>query len=852
MRLLVIDGNSIVNRAFYGIKMLTNKKGVYTNAIYGFLNILLSIKNQIEPDRVAIAFDMKAPTFRHKMYSEYKAGRKGMPEELHSQMPVLKELLTALGYRIVQCEGWEADDILGTLSYNCTGDNKCFIATGDRDSLQLVSDNSTVLLARTSGTDIYDKEKIFDDYGVEPCQMIELKALQGDSSDNIPGVPGVGPKTAGDLIKKFGTVDYIYSNIESIDIKEKLREKLKSNKESAYLSKELGTIRTDAPISIDFDDYIIARGDREKALRMLTELELFKHIERLGLNSQEIKYETIQQSDTVIEIEEAKEIPLPEIKTGVFLFFEFDNSEVTEAFINNGEKIFRLLPEAETSLMHILADESIEKTVNNIKLLYKWAFNNGCEIKGKINDIMLAGYILNPSGGDYCPSRLAMEYSISMPKVSPESDGAKECAVMPELWKRLDSNIKENGQSYLLWSIEIPFSEVLASMEISGFLVDRQGIHDYGEALQKDIERLTEEIYEFAGEKFNINSPKQLGEVLFVKLGIPSKKKTKSGFSTSAEVLEGLAPSYPIVSLILQYRTLTKLKSTYCDGLLKVIEEDGRIRSTFNQTETKTGRISSTEPNLQNIPVRTPVGAELRKFFTAPSGCKLVDSDYSQIELRVLAHISQDKQMINAFNNDADIHTITAAQVFNMPVEMVTPLMRSKAKAVNFGIVYGISAFSLSKDIKVTRKEAESYIKGYLTLYSGIDSYMKEVIEKAGREGYTSTVFGRRRMLPELSSSNFNLRSFGERVARNMPIQGTAADIIKIAMIKVYNRLKSENLDSKIIMQVHDEIIVESPDNEVEKVKKIVREEMENACEMKVKLVADVNSGQNWFEAKGD
>lgn len=854
MRFLVIDGNSIVNRAFYGIKILTTKDGRYTNAIQGFMNILLSLKNECKPDRVAVAFDMKAPTFRHKMYSEYKAGRKGMPEELHQQMPVLKELLTALGYTLVECEGWEADDILGTISHACTGADKCFIATGDRDSLQLISDNSTVLLATSKGTIVYDKEKLMEEYGVEPYQMIELKALQGDSSDNIPGIPGVGPKTAGDLIKKFRTVDDIYDNIETIDVKEKLREKLITNKELAYLSRDLGTIRTNAPISLDFDDYVVGDGDEKEALKILSSLEMYKMIEKIGLSLNEAAAE-LQESDETVEIVRVDSVSDIEIKEHLYFTFEYEQGDILRAAINNGEKIYIIENDSfvfASELSSVFSDETVEKTVYNVKLLYEWAFRHGTEICGRINDVMLAGYLLNPTGGDYSPSRLAIDYSAVIPKVECDEDFVKDAAAMPALWKRLSERIEENGQPELLWNIEIPFAKVLASMEVKGFLVDRQGIIDYGEELQTKIDGLRDSIYEQAGEEFNINSPKQLGEILFDKLGLPARKKTKSGYSTSADVLEDLAVSYPIVASVLEYRTLAKLKSTYCEGLVKEIAPDGRIRSTLNQTETRTGRISSAEPNLQNIPVRTPVGKEMRKFFTAPEGSKLVDSDYSQIELRVLAHIADDKAMIDAFNNNADIHTITAAQVFNMPVEMVTPLMRSKAKAVNFGIVYGIGAFSLAKDIKVTRKEADSYIKGYLSLYSGIDAYMKNVAEKAKQDGYVSTIFGRRRYLPELNSSNFNMRAFGERVARNMPIQGTAADIIKIAMIKVYDRLKTEKLNSEIIMQVHDEIIVEAPDNEVEKVESILREEMENACQMKVRLIADAHSGQTWYEAKGE
>ena len=854
MRFLVIDGNSIANRAFYGIKILTTKDGRFTNAIQGFMNIFLSLKNEYNPDRVAIAFDLKAPTFRHEMYKEYKAGRKGMPDELREQMPVIKDLLRALGYQIVETEGWEADDILGTISAACKGDDKCFIATGDRDSLQLISDSSVVLLATSKGTVYYDKAKLFEDYGVEPYQMIELKALQGDSSDNIPGVPGVGPKTAGDLIKKYTTVNYIYENIDSLDIRGTLKDKLINNKEQALLSHTLGTIRTDAPIEMNFDAYIPADIDEQKAIKILTRLEMYKLIEKIGLNANNVEIEELKSDKTIAikEIDSFSQLPEGE---EVYISAEYDDGEISVISVSLCEDVYCVHNSSfvfASDLAHLLENEKISKVVDNVKLLYEWAFRHGIEIKGEVTDTMLAGYILNPMASDYSPTRLAAEYAAVTPHFETDIICAQNAAVMPSLWAKIKAQIEENGQMQLLNEIEVPFAKVLASMEVSGFLVDREGIIAYGEQLQGKIDTLISEIYDLAGEEFNINSPKQLGEILFVKLGLPARKKTKSGFSTSADVLEDLAVSYPIVEKVLEYRMLAKLKSTYCEGLVKEIAPDGRIRSTLSQTETRTGRISSAEPNLQNIPVRTPVGKEMRKFFIAPDGCKLVDADYSQIELRVLAHIADDKAMIDAFNNEMDIHTVTASQVFNMPVEFVTPSMRSKAKAVNFGIVYGIGAFSLAKDIKVTRKEADSYIKGYLHHYSGIDAYMQSVVENAKENGYVSTLFGRRRALPELTSSNFNTRGFGERVARNMPIQGTAADIIKIAMVNVYNRLKAENFKARLIMQVHDEIIVEAPDDEAPRVEKLLAEEMEKACSMKVKLIADAHSGKTWYEAKGD
>lgn len=854
MRLLVIDGNSIINRAFYGIKLLSTKDGKYTNGIYGFMNIFHKLLDDCRPDRVAVAFDVKKPTFRHEMYPEYKAGRHAMPEELKQQLPVLKELLTLMGYKVVEKAGWEADDILGTLSVQMKDGDKCFIATGDRDSLQLVSDTTTVLLASTkmgkTQTIPYDKAKIKEDYGIEPWQMIEIKALQGDSSDNIPGVAGVGPKTAGDLIQRFGSVENIYSNIDTIEIKDKLREKLVNSKDSAMLSHTLGTIRTDAPIDTDMDFYIPSVPDSGKASRLLASLEMFKMIEKFDLGKgEQTDIETV--SVPVKHLESLSEIRLsdkayfiPELSDGDIISIAFDCGEFI-AVVDNNSFTFA------SELADILSNEKIEKITCDAKQLYSWAFMRDVRIKGKVSDIMIAGYILNPSANDYSPVRMAQEYGALCPEISEENETALKAAALKGAWEKVIKQIEENDQLPLLYDIEMPLSKVLSSMEVTGFLVDRESIQQYGAVLEEKINSLVSEIYDLAGEEFNINSPKQLGTILFEKLGLPAKKKTKSGYSTNADVLEGLAPDYPIVSLILEYRTLAKLKSTYCDGLQKCIAPDGRIHSTLNQTETKTGRISSTEPNLQNIPVRTPVGRELRKFFIAKEGCVLVDADYSQIELRVLSDIANDETMISAFNNGDDIHTITASQVFNMPVEAVTPLMRSRAKAVNFGIVYGIGAFSLAHDIGVTRAEADKYIKGYLHHFSGVDSYMKNVIAKAKEDGYVQTLFKRRRYLPELAASNAMIRNFGERVARNMPIQGTAADIIKIAMVRVYDRLEKENLKSKLIMQIHDELIVEAPENEQAQVQKIIREEMENACKMKVKLTADVHCGKSWYDAKG-
>ncbi len=856
MRLLVIDGNSILNRAFYGIKLLTTKDGRFTNGIYGFMKIFHRLLADFEPDRIAVAFDVKAPTFRHEMYTEYKAGRKPMPEELRQQMPVLKELLTLMGYKVVEKAGWEADDILGTLSVQMKEGDMCYIATGDRDSLQLVSETTTVLLASTkmgkTQTLIYDAAKIMEEYGVTPKQMIEIKALMGDNSDNIPGIPGVGPKTAGELIQKYESVENIYANLDSIDIKPRLREKLESGKDSAFLSRKLGIISTEAPIDLNMDSYIRAQGDRGAAARLMASLEMFKMIDTFELGSAQLIKEEAAEA---IKVETKRIEDLSEIKPGDRLYFvpSFGDGDILKvAFLADGGVVI-----AENNsfvfasqFAEILADEKIEKITYDIKPLYSWALARGIEIKGKVSDIMIAGYILNPSANDYHPARMVQEYGAALPEISEDDSIALDCASIKDAWDKVYAELEKNGQLELMYNIEMPLAKVLSSMEITGFLVDIEHIEAYGAVLEERVNELVKEIYALAGEEFNLNSPKQLGIVLFEKLGLPSKKKTKSGYSTSAEVLEELADDYPIVELVLQYRTLSKLKSTYCDGLKKCVAPDGRIHSTLNQTETRTGRISSTEPNLQNIPVRSDVGRELRKFFVAKDGHVLVDADYSQIELRVLAHIANDERMLSAFNDGDDIHTITASQVFNMPLQAVTPLMRSRAKAVNFGIVYGIGAFSLAKDIGVSRAEADKYIKGYLRNFSGVDSYMQKVIADAKNDGYASTLFGRRRYLPELTASNAMLRHFGERVARNMPIQGTAADIIKIAMIKVYERMKAEKLKAQLIMQVHDELIVEAPEDEAENVCQIVKEEMENACNMNVRLTADVHYGKSWYEAK--
>ena len=789
MKLLVVDGNSILNRAFYGIRLLTTKDGQFTNAIYGFLTMLLKIQEDVTPDAVAIAFDLKAPTFRHKAYDGYKSNRKGMPEELHQQLQPLKDLLTLLGYTIITKEGYEADDILGTLSHTCkVNGDECVLATGDRDSLQLINDKVTVRLASTKGGKanaiLYDEKKIMEDYGVTPRQLIEIKAIQGDSSDCIPGIPGIGPKGAGDLIQRFNNLDYIYENLDTIDIKDGMRKKLRENKDSAYMSRMLGEIKLDIPIDTDINHYLVNCTQPDEASRMMAKLELFSLIDKFKLKEVESAEETPK---------EKKKYSLNEKNTIDLLgkeLYIYSNSkskgDIDYLYIIEENEIIKT-----TNVDTILKSEN-KKYVYSSKELFAYADKKGFEIKNLVFDVTLASYLLNPNSSSYDIDKLNGEYEVET------YDGEDEffCNIAPmiDLCNILEKKIEDCNQKKLLEEIEIPLSNVLAKMENLGFAVDKKGIENFGKMLKENIENLKSEIYNSVGREFNINSPKQLGVALFEDLALPCKKKTKSGYSTSADVLESLKNQHPVVSMVLQYRTLSKLNSTYCEGLLKVIGDDDRIHSSFNQTETRTGRISSTEPNLQNIPVRTELGREMRKFFTARDGWVLVDADYSQIELRVLADISGDKNMIDAFKNNQDIHAITASQVFNMPLDFVTGEMRSRAKAVNFGIVYGIGAYSLAKDIGVTNKEAKNYIESYLKHYSGIDKYMHDVVEKAKDTGYVETVFGRRRYLPELSASNGMTRAFGERVARNAPIQGTAADIIKIAMIKVDKRLTEENL----------------------------------------------------------
>lgn len=827
MGFLVIDGNSILNRAFYGIRVLTNSRGVATNAVTGFMNTLLMLEKDVQPDMIAVAFDLKAPTFRHKMYDGYKANRKGMPEDLAQQLPYMKKIIKAMGIAIIEQEGYEADDIIGTISAACA-DKKipCTVSTGDRDSFQLVNDYVTVRLAKTKGDIYYTPGVIEDEYGVTPKQMIEVKALMGDTSDNIPGVRGIGEKTALSLIKEFASVDGLYENIDSTLITDGLRNKLINGKESCYMSRKLAEICLTAPIDTELSHYIPGERDDERLAKLLSELEMYKMLQKLQLQPTSAPAGS-KAAGTGNRKNQASAMPKGDIiitdsskiyAGGIGIMNELSGDEL-RAYANSGSTKYTF------DIKETLSVSGLEKLENN-----KF-------------DTTLAAYLADPDSNDYSMSRLCTQYGV------PEGNSIQEKSItVAALNDILYDNIHQTGSATVLTDIEIPLATVLVAMEREGVKLDIDGIKAFGEKITEKAEKISREIYEYAGYEFNIGSPKQLGSVLFEKLKLSGAKKTKTGYSTNAEVLESLMDKHPIIPLITEYRALTKLQNTYVTGLLKVVGEDGRVHSTFKQTETRTGRISSAEPNIQNIPVRTPLGREMRRFFTAKDGYLLVDADYSQIELRVLAHISGDEIMKKAFLDGVDIHTVTASQVFNQPIEWVTPDLRSKAKAVNFGIVYGIGAFSLSKDIGVSMTKASEYIRAYLSKYSGIAHYMDKTVAKARHDGYVETMFGRRRYIKELAAKNKNLQSFGERVAKNTPIQGTAADIIKIAMIKVYNRLKESGLDARLILQVHDELIVEAKEDCAEKVALLLKEEMENAVKLTVPMTVDVNIGKTWYD----
>ena len=856
MRLLVIDGNSIANRAFYGIKLLTTKDGRYTNAIYGFLNILLSLLKECQPDEVAVAFDLKAPTFRHKMYDGYKATRHAMPEELAQQMPVLKQLLADLGYRTVTAEGWEADDILGTLAAACAArKDDCFLATGDRDSLQLVSESTTVLLAATvmgrSKTVVMDEDAIQEKYGLAPKQLIEVKSLMGDTSDNIPGVKGIGEKTALSLVQAFGSLEGVYQNIDDKRIKPKQREHLLEDKPMAELSHTLGTIRTDAPIDTAEGSYTVGEGNKPAAVRLLQELEIHSLIPRFGLDG--VAPEAAAEEEAV-ELPEAELTPLPLTPAGHYLVAArpaVTGKQGTRNVVLQLESWYAVqdttvYPLEDADLVRLLDNADVTLDVFNSAPLYAKAMAAGGWGSSIVWDGKLAAYLLDASASKYQVTELLTSYRA---KAAFTCEAWPDAGGLADLFAKMKAEITALGEDKLYNEIEFPLAQVLADMTRTGILVDRQGVEKFGLRMRTELSQVLARIQmETGSTSFNPNSPKQLGEMLFDTMGLPHGKKTQRGWSTDAETLEALR-DYPLVEDILQYRAYQKLNSTYVEGLLKVMGEDDRVHTRFNQTEARTGRLSSDNPNLQNIPIRTELGSQLRAYFVARPGCVLVDADYSQIELRILAHVTGDEHMQQAFLSGEDIHRSTAARIYNLPPDQVSPRIRSSAKAINFGIMYGKGAYSLSKDIGVSVKEADAFLKSYLAAFPKVSGYMDKTIADARACGYVSTLFGRRRALPELTSTNHNIRASGERMARNTPIQGTAADVIKLAMVRVWRRLRDEKMESRLILTVHDELIVEAPEAEAAKAAAILQEEMEGCVNYAVPLSTEVHQGKNWLEA---
>ena len=843
MKLLILDGNSVINRAYFGVKPLTTREGLYTHAIYGFLNILERMEKEEQPDAVAVAFDLHGPTFRHLRYDGYKATRHGMPEELAQQMPYAKDVLRAMNIPIYECQGWEADDVIGTVGRICSNhDWQCVIVTGDRDSLQLIDDHVNVKLVISkpgqTNTTLYTPEVFREEYGFEPKKLIDLKALMGDSSDNIPGVAGVGPKTAKDLLAKFGSLDGVYANLDDSFIRPKLREKLEAGKENAYLSYELATIIPEAPIDFAPEDALKKPFNQKELYQLFQKLEFVRLIDKYGLRSAGF--------EASASVRKAERLPkadsVPENLSACALYAAADGS----IGIAWAQGVCSLSP-MEVQMQHFSLPEKVKLILHDSKTARHRLAELGVSCMDAWFDTALAAYDLNPSQSDYPVSKLATTFL----GTNVEDEDSSACA--EALWQLkpvLEEELKKNGMTELYSKMELPLCDVLYRMEQRGIAIDRNQLEQFGQMLSQRIADCEGLIYSFSGEVFNINSPKQLGELLFEKLGLPPVKKTKTGYATNADVLEKLKGKHPIIPAIMDYRMLTKLKSTYADGLMKEIREDGRIHTTFQNLVTATGRLSSTEPNLQNIPVRTDLGAEIRKMFVPRAGCVLVDADYSQIELRVLAHIADDKTMQRAFCAGEDIHTATAAQVFGVDKDSVTPLQRRHAKAVNFGIVYGISEFSLAEDIGVTRYEAREYIDQYLATYHGVRDYMKKVVSDARESGYTQTLYGRRRYIPELKSSNFNVRQGAERIALNTPIQGTAADLIKLAMIRVETALRDSFPQAELLLQVHDELIVECPEAIAPQVADLVSREMEQVASLSVPLTAEAKFGKSWYEAK--
>ena len=886
MKLMVIDGNSIVNRAFYGVSQnLSTREGLPTNAIFGFVNILLKLLEEEQPEGLAVAFDLKAPTFRHLAYEGYKAQRKGMPEELAVQMPVLKRLLDAMNIRRYELEGWEADDLLGTMArVNGEEGGQTVVVTGDKDSLQLITDSTTVKLVSTrmgrTTTRNMTPEVFREEYGFDPIHIIDLKALMGDTSDNIPGVKGIGEKTAMALLAQYPSIDDLYANLDTVEVKPAARKKLVEGEGDARMSYDLATIRCEAPMDFHPQDTLRQPFHNDELYQLLLELEFSKLIDKLGVRptstpvaqaveeTPEIRVEGVdltgeEQLAQVLPKWQAAQyvvvLPLPNLDGVTVSLSEGDKDWLYDVRSSRYEGDYQ-------AFLAQLFGPGVKKVAHGVKELCEKLLDEGIQGEGFVFDTQLAAYLLDPTAGSYDLPKLSMQYfrkeleesrawrdeeafGALSDQVKAQAKWYEDNAFIDALYEKLAPQLDELGLTKLLQEMEIPLCSVLANMERRGVLVDRGALSRFGEMLTGRIADTQKAIYEQAGEEFNILSPKQLGHILFEKLGLPPVKKTKTGYSTNAEVLEKLQYQHPIVSLVLEYRQLTKLNSTYVEGLSKVIAPDGRIHTSFQNTVTATGRLSSTEPNLQNIPVRTALGAEMRTMFVARPGWVLVDADYSQIELRLLAHMSGDEAMIQAFRDGVDIHTVTASQVFGVSPDRVTADMRRAAKAVNFGIVYGISPFSLSQDIHVSVAQAKSYMEKYFAHYAGVRAYMDGVVEQGKSQGYVSTLYGRRRWLPELKSSNFNTRSFGERVALNMPIQGTAADIIKLAMIRVEHRLAQEGLQAQLVLQVHDELIVECPQAEADTVARLLTQEMEGVAQLAVPLTAEAKVGQTWAEA---
>ena len=888
MKLMVLDGNSIINRAFYGVKPLTTRDGLYTNAIFGFLNMLQRFIDEEQPEALCVAFDRREPTFRHEADANYKATRKGMPDELAQQMPVMKQVLCAMSIPCYEMVGYEADDLLGTISRRCEKRGwECVIVTGDRDSLQLITDRTRVKLVTTrmgqTSTADMTPALFREQYGFDPIHMIDLKALMGDSSDNIPGVPGIGEKTATALVQRYGSIDALYAAMPEVEAKPAALRKLAEGEESARRSYWLATIVTDAPLEFDPED-ALCQPYKPELYDLFVKLEFTKLIKKYGLtpsapapepaavtHDEDYMMTTVETPET--DADAARLLALWRKAPHVAVYGLADLSVLAVACdIDERSSLTAILRSDRfggdwEALLRDLFSGDIAKAAHNVKDLTRALLERDLPAEGFVFDTALAGYLLDATAGGYDLQRLFVAYcGAELPAPAHlerdaftllGNDAAAEAALcsytsaVAALYEVLPPRLEELNMTALLHEMELPLCRVLAEMELAGFRIDGAALARFGEDLQQRIVTLEQSIYDMAGEEFNINSPKQLGAILFDKLQLPHGKKTKTGWSTNAEVLEKLRYEAPIVDKVLEYRQYAKLRSTYADGLLRAVSPDGRVRTSFQMTVTATGRLSSTEPNLQNIPTRTELGSEIRRLFIAGDGNVLVDADYSQIELRLLAHMAGDEAMQQAFLSGADFHTVTAAKVFHVPESEVTHQMRSRAKAVNFGIVYGMSAFSLSQDIHVTVAEAKDYMERYFATYPGVKQYMTDIVEKAKEQGYVETLYHRRRALPELKSSNFIQRSFGERVALNMPIQGTAADIMKLAMLRVYDRLRRENLQARLIMQVHDELIVECPEAEREAVEKLLRQEMEQVAALAVPLTAEAHSGKNWLDAKG-